>query len=440
MKQLTYVLAAVFVVASAFVACKSDDEVEYSSDCYIKSMVLGNLSRTIHTTTTAGADTSYNVTVTGSAFPMSINHIEGTITNATPLPMGTNISAVTATVTSQGLVAYATDADATEWTQLTSKDTLDFSSPLHLRVIATDGKSYRDYTVTLKVRQNDADKYTWTQTSTVEALGTRKTAKMLMTAGSEAATSMPLILSSDAEGNCFAATMANGSAIWSDTPCEGLPTTADVSTAVVFAGAYWLTSTDGHLYTSADALVWNEVPQAEGIAPTLFAASATALYATATSDGSTSIVTSTDGASWQQMPTEKVVDGDVRAALAYTQANGNRRVLFASAADGVSTLDTWSLLEGYEQTWTQFSDDELNTYRLPKSGQLSIVAYNNRLFAFCDSELLVSDDNGINWKTDSNVSLPDGITAVRTAAARGEYIYLLSGKQLWQARLNSYGE
>ena len=68
------------------------------------------------------------------------------------------------------------------------------------------------------------------------------------------------------------------------------------------------------------------------------------------------------------------------------------------------------------------------------------MAYNNRLFAFCDLAILVSDDNGINWKTDSNVSLPDGITAVRTAAARGEYIYLLEGNKLWQARLNSYGE
>ena len=182
MKQLTYALAALFALASAFVACKSDDKVEYSSDCYIKSMVLGNLSRTIHTTTSAGVDTSYNVTVTGSAFPMSINHIEGTITNATPLPMGTNINAVTATVTSQGLVAYATDEGADTWTQLTTKDTLDFSSPLHLRVVATDGQSYRDYVVTLNVRQNDPDKYTWTQAATVEALGTRKAVKMLVAA------------------------------------------------------------------------------------------------------------------------------------------------------------------------------------------------------------------------------------------------------------------
>ena len=438
MKQLTYALAALFALASAFVACKSDDKVEYSSDCYIKSMVLGNLSRTIHTTTSAGVDTSYNVTVTGSAFPMSINHIEGTITNATPLPMGTNINAVTATVTSQGLVAYATDEGADTWTQLTTKDTLDFS--LHLRVVATDGQSYRDYVVTLNVRQNDPDKYTWTQAATVEALGTRKAVKMLVAADNTSESLQPLFLSTDADGRCFATSAVAASAAWADTPCEGLPATADVGTAVVFGNSYWLTSTDGHLYTSADAVAWNEVLQAEGTAPSLFAASTTALYATAATADGTAIVASTDGASWQQMPTEANIGGQVKAALAYAQANGNRRVLFASAADDASTLDIWNLLEGYEQTWIQFSDDELNTYRLPKSEQLGIVAYNNRLFAFCDLAILVSDDNGINWKTDSNVSLPDGITAVRTAAARGEYIYLLEGNKLWQARLNSYGE
>lgn len=440
MKQLTYVLAAVFAVASAFVACKSDDEVEYSSDCYIKSVVLGNLSRTIYSKTSSGADTTYSVTITGSSFPMSINHVEGTITNATPLPINTDLTRVTATVSSQGLVVYATDADAESWAQLTSKDTLDLSSPLLLRVIATDGLSHRDYRISLKMRQDEADKYTWTQLSTVSRLGEHTAVKMLVPASGGTEASLPLIISSDADGTCYVSSAASASSDWAETPCKGLPATADVSTAACFGGAYWLTSTDGHLYTSADAVEWDEVPQTEGLAPKLFAASSSALYASVAASGGTAVVCSADGSTWQQMPTEDTIGGEIEAGVAYTQANGNRRVLVATAADGAQTFDIWSLLEGYEKTWTLFSDDELYTYRLPKSGQLSIVAYNNRLFAFNGTDLHVSDDNGINWKTDSYATLPDGIDEVRSAATIGEYIYLLAGNQLWQTRLNSYGE
>ena len=434
MKHLTYTLVALFTIAATFVACKSDDDVEYSSDCYVKSMVLGNLSRTIHSTTSDGRDTLYNVTLTGSAFPMAIDHVAGTITNATPLPIGTNISAVTATVTSQGMVVYASASDTTMWTQFNAKDTLDFSKPYIFRVIASDGNSYRDYNVSLSVRQDDADKFTWTSLATLKGLTTRKTVK-IMSQGAK-----PVIFSSTDDGIYIAkAAASQAAAEWSESQCEGLPDNADARTAVSYNGEYWMTNTDGRLFHSANGISWSEAEKA-GSTTTLFAASATALYATATADKGTVVVSSTDGISWQQQPTEKTFAGKVIASTAYTQPNGNRRVLIATANDGSTTLETWSLLEGTKEGWIMFSDDELNTNHLPNAEPLNIVYYNKQLIAFTPNGLLISQDNGINWTDESKINLPVDDITPRSAVAQGEYIYILTNDQLWQGRLNSYSE
>ncbi len=442
MKKLVYAIIIAFASSSAFLSCKSDEKVEYSSDCYIKSFVLGGMKRTLHSTTTAGDDTTYSVTLTGSAFPMSINHVEGYITNATALPIGTQLGAVTSTITSQGLVVYAPEADTTTWVQHNSTDSIDFSHPLIFRVIATDGQSYRDYRVTLSVRDNDADKYSWTKLVTADVLARRTSAKMLIDVRGTEDALLPVIISAEAEGNCYVsrAASAQDPAAWEERPCLGLPQTADVNTAVAYDKAFWLSTTDGLLYTSDDAVTWSEVRQDEPSSLTLIAASASSLYATTTSVGSLIIKSSADGIHWQDTPTESAIGGHVVASAAYTQPNGNKRVLIASAADGATVLDTWSLLEEYDMMWNCFSDDELNTYRLPFTQPQSITVYNDRLFAFCGTDILVSDDNGITWQAVSNMSLPVADTAVRTAVSMDEYIYMLCGSQLWRARLNSYGE
>lgn len=435
MKHLTYTLVALFTIAATFVACKSDDDVEYSSDCYIKSMVLGNLSRTIHSTTSDGRDTVYNVTLTGSAFPMAIDHVAGTITNATALPIGTNISAVTSTVTSQGLVVYAHANDTTMWTQYNAKDTLDFSTPYIFRVIASDGNSYRDYNVSLSVRQDDADKFTWKSLATVKGLTSRKAAKIL---SSEAKT---VIFSSSDDGIYIAkAAASQAAAEWGESRCEGLPANADARTAVAYNGEYWMTSTDGHLFRSANGISWSEAEKATDLATALFAASATALYANTIADEGAAIVSSTDGIAWQQQPTEKTFAGKVIASASYTQPNGNRRVLIATANEGSAELDTWSLLEGTKEGWVMFSDDELNTNLLPNAEPLNIVYYNKQLIAFTANGILISEDNGINWTDESKINLPVDDITPRSVAAQGEYIYILTNDQLWQGRLNSYSE
>ena len=73
------------------------------------------------------------------------------------LPTGSILDAVLVTVSAQGTAAYASISDTTSWTVHTEKDSINFTEPVIFRVMATDGKSYRDYRVTLNVRSQVAD-------------------------------------------------------------------------------------------------------------------------------------------------------------------------------------------------------------------------------------------------------------------------------------------
>ena len=75
---------AVWVVAllASFVtsSCKDDDETVLTTDCYITSVTLGYVKRTIYTKTSDGrSDSSYTVSYNGSYYPMRINQLDGTI-------------------------------------------------------------------------------------------------------------------------------------------------------------------------------------------------------------------------------------------------------------------------------------------------------------------------------------------------------------------------
>ena len=439
MKKITYAFIACALVALVASACKSDDnDIVYSSDCYIKSFVLGNIKRALHTTSSTGADSIYYTTLTGSAFKMAIDQLHGTITNVTPIPTGAQLNAILATITAQGAVIYASASDTTAWKSFSAKDSIDFSSPVIFRIVATDGRSYRDYTTTLTVREADADSFLWTRIATLDALSQRTAIKVV---------NPTTILSADGNGNAYL-TRSTDLTAWTDEPCAGLLAQPNINSTGCFGGKYWMSNSDHRLYCSDDASVWNEVEQDDNTAVSLVAASSQALYAVISSreasllDDESQMASSTDGHTWTPMSIDELMFTEAKTSLAYTQTNGNDRVLLvADVLDNSSTsFYIWSLLEGYGQPWTLFSETK-NPYLLPRTQQLSIVCYNGELLAIGNEKTYISYDNGITWKYHSNFVLPAAIygAATLSAYAEDEYIYVAADNQLWRARLNSFG-
>ena len=254
MKKLIYTLAFFVAVSLGFTACSNDDDsVETTSLCYISSFKLGSVKRTIHTLSSKGVDSTYTTTISASTLRMAIDHRAGTITNVDLLLQGSKLEKVPVTVAAQGTVVYASVADTSAWTVYSSKDTVDFTQPVLFRVLANDGSGHRDYTASLRVRENDADGYTWTQLDDISEMADM-TAVRLTNSGTSS--SQPLLFTSDADGQCYYGTpiffkeRTGTPAFWQLTPCEGLDADCDVTTTVSYLNRLWMSSASATPRTS----------------------------------------------------------------------------------------------------------------------------------------------------------------------------------------------
>ena len=236
-------------------------------------------------------------------------------------------------------------------------------------------------------------------------------------------------------------------------PCEGLEADCDVTTVVSYRNHLWMTSATGKLFSAEGPYRWREVVQPEALH--LVAASTTALYGVARTDDGYTMASSVDGTTWTPMSVEGSGFEKPLAGLAYTQTNGNHRVLMlADAYTGSENapLFVWNLLEGHDEAWLPFND-EYTDNTLPRWQQPIVVSYNNWLVAMgCNDlsgrerslvNLYISRDNGINWKKDSYLSTPSemrGTAGPVAALAWDKYIWIIAGKQQWTVSYNSYGE
>lgn len=462
MKKIIYVLVLLVAFGTALVSCHSDNTTESTSFCYITSFKLGAVKRTMHTTSTLGADSTYTTTVSASTLRMAIDHRNGTITNVDLLPKGCQLNKVPVTVTANGSVIHACVADTSAWTVYSSTDTLDFTQPVIFRVLANNGYGYQDYTVKLQVRENNAEDYTWQRLEDISAMKDMTSARLVTTS------SEPFLFTSDANGLCYYGTPVYSNenmgmpTSWQLAPCEGLDADCDVTTTVSYSNRFWMSSASGKLFVangpsfcgnSPAASYWQEVAQPQKVR--LVTASETALYGAIFFDGGYTMASSTDGLSWEPMAMEGSGFTAPLTGLAYTQTNGNRRVMaLADVYDGTTDapLFSWSLLEGSGEAWLPFNDASTK-YALPRWQHPTLLSYNNWLMALGDNDLsgkhkalydiLISRDNGLNWKDDSYLSVPSiliGTNGPVTAMAYGEYVWIIAGTQQWLLRYNSYGE
>ena len=431
---------AVFMIALCLTGCKHDDddeEVVYTSNCYINRAVLGTMKRTIYSKTIAGKDTSYQVSFSGAAYPIAVDQRAQTITNITPLPTGTHLTALT-TFAYEGLVVYTTApvTDESTWVAYTATDSINYSVPLVIRVYALDASSYRDYDMRLKVRTNDAEEYVWQQQPDIDVLEGYAASQIFIYDDT------PALFCSTADGAAsLVVPTGDDTAPWAAASCTGVAD-ADLTTLQQFGRKFWMSTKDGQLRTSADGLNWTAAVADKPLY--LFAASESQLYATA-ADG---IYSSDATSSWQACQREDDTPAFPArlTGIAFVQDNGNRRVM-AAGSDDETNVQVWSLLEGSGEAWTLFNNIN-NNYALPALRHLQLLRYNGLLMAFgSDGETPIiayySSDNGISWRKDKYFKLPadfDNNATSFSITTGGEYLWVNAGRQVWRVRLNGYGE
>lgn len=150
----------------ALASCLGDNEtsVEAHSDTAITAVTLGTLNKYTYTTSSkTGNDTIIKTTLTGSSYRLTIDQLGFKIFNRDSLPMGTDLEHVTLSAlnTKNNGVAFIKSLISDTLFYISTTDSLNFTQPRTIRVIASNGIDYRDYTMTLSASTTKGTTFGW---------------------------------------------------------------------------------------------------------------------------------------------------------------------------------------------------------------------------------------------------------------------------------------
>lgn len=150
-------------VAMMMSCLNSSDSTTSYTDAAISSFSIGSLKRTVHTTSSTGADSTYTTTVTGSNYGFEIDQLACRIFNPDSLPKGTDVSRVPVTISSYNSGSILIKDVASDTLRFyNSADSIDFTKPRIITVVSNDGQGTRNYTVNVNVYQEEPDAFVWT--------------------------------------------------------------------------------------------------------------------------------------------------------------------------------------------------------------------------------------------------------------------------------------
>lgn len=381
---LTAALATIVLCAS----CLGDDDDQTTTsynDAAISAFTLGTLNRSLHTTSSAGEDSVYTVTVNGANYKFTVDPVERRIFNTDSLPLNTDVEHVVCAITtynSSGILYEGiNNPDSLEYYE--STDSIDFSQPRKVRVYPYYTNEYVTYTIQVNVHQQDGDEFVWSRMDAVSADIEEKLA-LQETYRTQAQT-------------------------------FGL-TWLGQSTTELYA-----LSEDHQLKVSADGgQTWNDdvLDDSSLLLPTEETACVCYPYSSLQLVDYVLLIGCRDADAYPQ-------DEDVR--------------IWHKIVDysGVATYPKWSYMERAENNTTMF---------LPKLRQPSLVYYDDSVLAFglADGELKCykSEDNGITWSESTNVYLPiirlDSTQPIKVLTDNDHHIWVIqqSTGQIWRGHLN----
>ena len=415
-----------------------------SRDCIVSNVTLGTLKRHVAGKTTSGADTTLIVNVTGSLYPMYIDHENCRIFNTDSLPVGTDVEHVVfKTFTTSGPVLLKSLYSKEDSTFVTT-DSTDFRSPREFTVYAYDGVGTRTYTMMLGVHQEEADTFIWERMDDKAPVQQTATNRLLTNSDGE------LLLYTTAS-NGPTVSLRDASGTWTEhaLPSDLNPETAvsDESRATFFACA-----TSGSLYTSADGLTW-KASEGTSAPDHLLAVSETTLYGIT----SNHFCTSADGGkTWTEeaCDEEEQVPATSIAAAAFTSSSDDLLEQVVAVGHSTSNEQTVWLttrdLSG-QNTFNWFCLPTITVYDVncPTISRPSLFRYDDALWLTGQTAdgsiapLYKSADQGRTWTT-SEVDMPFATTdsgfALATSGADG-FMWIINSADgsLWRGRYNRLG-
>ena len=442
-----------FLMTFGQLACFNDDDIDttMASDCIITNLTLGTLNRYLLTKNAAGEDSTYRVTVTGSLYPMSIDHFkrpgyncDGRIWNRDSLPYGTDITKVTfSAINATGgymIRSLTTGRD----TAFVSTDSTDFSLPRMVTVFGADGVSQRSYEVCVLVHKQEGDSMHWQQVGQPNGLlssmtNLRAVAQngMLTLYGQQGAETKAVRIP-------YTEQAVSPQAEWTTHTLTGLlPQTIQMG-----KDGSLLALNDAHqILASTDGLAWN--PVGSSLAPTtLLAGGKTGFQAL--SDGK--FMASTDGVAWTDVANDDpafapTTDSVVSVCVPAGSSDGQE--VFVAVEQRKGQVNVWrrtvDVAGGEEYPWIRIPAAETHQHNCPELRDASLFCYDGATWMTgltTDGQpapLYASHDNGRTWIPEE-VKLPQafalGTYSIVATTDEHHFIWYINATsgEIWRGR------
>ena len=450
------ILASLFVAACVITSCLDDDsvEVEYSSDASITAFSIVDSIITYYSATTAeGNDTTLSTAVIGSDYPFVIDQHSGQIYNADSLPVGTDVSKVVVSITSDYYTFIVAETDSV-WEE---GDSLDFTSPIQLKVMSQMGTYGKTYTAQINVHQQDPDSLAWTQLA--GNFSTDIQAQKAVYANN----TLYVFAEQDDQVAMTCASTDDGRT-WTALQAIDIPVKADYTSVMAWGEQLYILA-DNTLYTSTNGINWTKVETSQAIAKLLANVYTENEKRMIGVDEEGRYIESADGIEWMTydaLPSDFPTSNYSFAAYKLATNSALNRIVLLGASEAESSDTTtvaWTQLTG-EQGWSDLLTDK-TAYACPRLENACMIHYNNQLYTFGGqggketviepfSAIYASEDNGITWKAfTSKVMFPETFGDLYEQAD-GHYSCVVDDEhhiwvmwsqtgEVWRGRINKLG-
>lgn len=445
-----YIILFSLAILSAFcTACSDKSSDSLSPEAAITSFSMGDFDVIYMDRNMQGNDTLVTRTVTGSTVHFSIDQINNVITNPDSLPAGSRLDSVKLSVVSKGNTWFRTvRADGTVADTLWSNTRyFNLNRPLTLAVKSEDATYTRLYVVNVNVHKADPDSMTWKKVTALPLL--------LNNSRAVSCNGNVMVMGSDASGvPGFVSISEDACDGWSDfSQCYGLDANADPATLTRHGDSFAILD-GGRIMTSTDLAQWSETvtdTQLKSLVPFL-----------QTGDGGQAwAVTADNCLAVSENLSQWTVICEVPAMFPDTSLNGmcyplrnnrniNRYVVAGLVSDGSTSYSpVWTKLST-EISWTFCETSDFYNLRCPAFAGLSVLLYDDNLFAFGGEDLsgnaatgpmegfYQSNDNGITWRYCDSffdsyntwnpyMQMPEGLTGYE-----GTFCFTVDGRnRIW---------
>lgn len=433
-----YVLAISVGIGAA--SCLGDDDVEISAKCFIDSFSVGDITTAFHTTTAQGIDSIYKRTIDGKNVRFNIDQIEGHIYSVDSLPAWVDLSRVVPSISYNGTLYV--NIDSVYYPITGSGDSINFEKPVEFMVVATDGVSYKHYTVDISHVAIAPDSLLWTTIADHNLADISD--RWLGTFGGR------LTVIGTIDGNTVYTTSPDAMT-WSTPQTIVTPSDEQIvtSTIVTFQGKLYANDTDGNIFTTTDVAHWDKVGQ--HTVSRLLTADPYYLYAIDAADGN--IIATSDLSSWQvvghrNLDRLPLTDVTTFAYPARTNPNIYVNVMLGINPQVENAVAWYKIATGDEshQTWDYINITSENAYPMPGVAPLSAFRLDDALFAMpgTNSQFYRSDDNGITWHPVTRYQFPPtGLKAYKAVSitAIDNTVWMMQSTDnhrinIWKGRLN----